>query len=232
MAYALPTAPKISGVTFALQRMQARNPVRDGGHQGVDMGESFWTAQIDTTALTRAQSGEYAAWFAKLRGTLRTAYIYDAERPRPINYHSTAQATTARIGVTTRKIGLSATRIARSPFAWGSPWVSAVDRATALIILNGCSPLAVFSPGDYLAWDDGPTRRLHMIVDGYVANSGGVARLTVEPPPPETVSASLPVVAIIEKATAEMVILNPQKPWNVQSVSHASFQAVQVLRRF
>jgi hypothetical protein len=137
MVQALPTKPKIVGGSFALRRPQAANVARGGTFQGVDMGEPLWAAEISTTPLSRAQSGEYDAFFSGMRGILRTVYIWDAKRPRPIAYHTAATSSTARIGVTTRKIGVTTLRIARGVYAWGSPFVASVSRSASTIGLTG-----------------------------------------------------------------------------------------------
>lgn len=230
MVRSLPSTPKIMGGSFRLQRVQAANPSRGGAFQGVNLAEPLWAAEIDTTPLSRAQSGEYDAFFAGLRGVLRTFYCFDAKRPRPIAYQTAATSSTARIGVTTRLIGVTTLRIARAVYAWGSPFVASISRTNGTLGLTGCVAGAVFSPGDYIAWDDGNTRRLHMICEAATADAGGAATVTVEPAPPSTAAVALPVAAILEKASAEMVVLQHQNPWTVQNLASVSFKAVQVLR--
>ncbi|MGL5116507.1 MAG: hypothetical protein ACRC7C_14405 [Beijerinckiaceae bacterium] len=230
MVQSLPSRPKIMGGSFRLQRVQAANPSRGGTFQGVDLAEALWAAQIDTTPLSRAQAGEYDAFFSGLRGILRTAYVWDAKRPRPIAYHSAATATNARIGVTTRRIGLTSLRIARAVYGWGSPWVAAISRAASTLSLTGCRAGATFLPGDYIAWDDKNARRLHIVQAAATADASGAVTLTVEPQPPATAAVTFPVPAILEKASAEMVVVQHQMPWTVAGLPSASFQAVQVLR--
>lgn len=230
MVQTLPSIPKIVGGSFTLRRNQAANPTRGGNFMSVDLGEPLWAAEINTTPLSRAQAGEYDAFFAGLRGTQRTAYVWDAKRPRPSAYHRATPATNARIGVTTRRIGLTSLRIARGVYGWGSPWVSAISRTSSTLSLTGCVAGATWSPGDYIAWDDGNTRRLHIVQAAATADASGAVTLTVEPQPPATASAAFPCAAIIEKAAAEMVVLQSQVPWTVTGLPSASFQAVQVLR--
>lgn len=230
MVQSLPSIPKIVGGSFTLRRIQAANPTRGGMFMSVDLGEPLWAAEINTTPLSRAQAGEYDAFFAGLRGTQRTAYVWDAKRPRPIAYHGSTPATNARIGVTTRRIGLSSLRIGRAVYAWGSPKIAAISRTNSTLSLTGCVAGAMWSPGDYIAWDDGNTRRLHIVTAAATANASGAVTVTVEPAPPATATATLPVAAIIEKASAEMVVLQAQVPWTVAGQPSASFQAVQVLR--
>jgi hypothetical protein len=230
----LPTAPKIVGGSFTLQRVTARNATRDGGLQAVDLGEPLWVASIDTTPLSPTQAGQYDALFARLRGGARTLYIYDAKRPRPIAYRGSAIGSGSRIGVSARKIGLSTRKIGLGYYAWGEPWVAAISRTAATVQLSNCVAGAVFSEGDYVAWDDGPARRLHLVVAAATANASGVVTLTVEPPPPTAATAVLGMTApaIVEKAAAEMMVVQDQRSWSVREPMRASFSAVQVIRKY
>ena len=232
MVQSLPSIPKIVGGSFTLQRVQAVNPTRGGNFMSVDLAEPLWSAEISTTPLSRAQAGPYDAFFAELRGTQRTAYVWDAKRPRPYAYHSTgAVETVRRIGSSTRRIGSSSRRIAASfTYAWGTPTITAISRTNGTLSVANCVAGMSWAPGDYIAWDDGETRRLHIVIAAATADASGAVVLTVEPTPPEAAGVTLPVAAIIEKAAAEMIVLQATVPWTVSGQPSASFKGVQVLR--
>lgn len=233
MAYSLPTAPKIASASFRLQRVQAGNPSRGGNYQAVDLAEPLWVAEFGSTPLSASQSGEYDALFAKLRGQARTLYVYDVKRQRPIAYLGVADASDARIGVTTRKIGLTTRKIAQAVSPWGAPQIFGVSRSASTLALRNCRAGATWKAGDYLAWDDGPARRLHIIVEDATADSNGHVTVTVEPPPPTTAHNPLPADVNAEKASAEMVLATMENPWRVgQGWGGVSFSAAQVLRRY
>jgi len=229
--YTLPSPAKIAGSTFRLNRVQAANPSRGGQHQTVDLAEPLWSAQIATTPLSDAQAGQYDALFARLRGTARTVDVYDARRPRPIAYRSTPNS-----GVTAASTGTLAATTAvlasHTSQPWGAPFIVGINRALSTLAIQGFTPGATLSPGDYIAWDDGPARRLHIVVTAGTVNSIGAIEIAVEPPPPGTPTAILPATAYMEKAAAEMVIVQFDHPWRVGQSSAASFSAVQVLRRY
>lgn len=228
MTQQLPSPAKIRATRFELTRQQAFNPLRGGHHQTADFGEALWQCEIETTPLSREQGGAWKFLLASLRGFARTLFLWDAFRARPLAYRSAADGALAkfpRSGVQwprPRKI-CSLTR------AWGTPKITAVDRANGRIRVEGFIAGAAISVGDYGHWDDGPARRLH-ICDAAVADSAGIAWLTVEPAPPET-SANLPAAFEMYKASAEMVVTETAAPYSAPVVHEASLKGVQILRR-
>lgn len=229
MPLSLPSIPKIFALTFSLQRFQAINPVRGGAHQAVDLGEPLWQAELETTALSRAQGGRYLALFARARGAIRTVYVGDRSRRRPLAYADVADVEGGRIGVTSRRIGSSTRRIAASAAPWGAPNVTAVDRTNGQITVSGFDAGAEITAGDYGHWDDGVTRRLHIIVEDAVANGAGVATLTVEPAPPAS-SSSLPAPFTMQDPCAEMMLAGAAAPFSTGRGHKATIRAAQILR--
>lgn len=230
---ALPTVPKIRGQKFELQRLDARNPARGGQHLGIAYGEPMWTAEITTTDLSPAQGGSWKWLLARLRGGLRGLYVYDASRTRPLAYADlddldapTADSTayTADLAwITADAEGAGAIK------PWGTPRITAVNRAASTITLEGFKPSATISAGDYGAWDDGDVRRLHILGPATAAADGTVT-LNCEPAPP-TSSASLPAAFTMEKAAAEMIVLDANVSFAAPVVQSATLTATQVLRR-
>lgn len=203
-ALSLPATPKIIASRFKLNRREAFNPLRNGDHQVVEMGEPFWSCDLSTTELSRALGGSYKLMMARLGRGFATLYLFDASRPRPLAYHSGG--------------------------SWGSPVVESVSRADSTITLSGFAAGAIVSAGDYGHWEDGPTRRLHVCGPG-VADGSGNLTLEVEPAPPSTVTATLPVAFTMEKASAEMVLRDRSVRFSAPVIQEASLSAVQVFRR-
>lgn len=231
MAEILPAAPKIVGVNFDLMAIQARNPVRDGQHQVVELAEPLWTCEIETTPLSRSQAGAYAALRAKIGAGAQTLYLYDASRPRPIAYHDAADSDNARIGSSTRKIGSSTLKIGRTPKPWGDPRVTSWSRTAGTVTLWGLRAGVTISPGDYGHCDDGPARRLFIATGTATADASGNATVSVLPAPP-TDTSRLPLTFEMERASAEMVVLGGALPFSVEGRWRASLQAAQVIRRY
>lgn len=232
VALSLPDPPKIRGTNFRLQRIQAMNPLRGGNHQAVDMGEPVWMCDLETTPLSRAQGGSWKWLLAKLRGALRTLYLHDASRRRPLAYLHTDDNADALIGVTARKIGLSTRRIGATDAPWGEPRITAISRTNATLTLAGFTAGAVVSEGDYGHWDDGPTRRLHILGAG-TADASGVMTVEVEPAPPASayLPSTLPAPFTMEQASAEMAVMSASAPFSAPVTHEATLTAVQVLRR-
>lgn len=228
----LPSAPKIAGGEFFLRQQVGTNPLIGGGYQGASVGEALWYARVETTALSRAQAGEYAWLFANRRGALRALYIFDASRPRPLAYHSAAwlDAPTCDSTLVTCDVAwITVDAEGDGVIApWGTPRVVAVDGDAGTVDLEGFYPGATISQGDYGAWDDGAARRLH-ITDAGTAGADGTLTLSVEPPPPAS-SSALPAAFFMEKASAEMLLLNTALRFSAPVVSRGSFEAIQVLR--
>lgn len=231
-AASLPSAPKIKGGEFSLRRQTGVNPITGGGYQGATIGAAVWYASVETLELSRAQAGEYAWLFANRRGSLRALYIYDASRPRPLAFHSAAwldAPTCDSTEVTCDTDWITCDAEGDGVIApWGTPRVVAVDGDAGTVDLEGFYPGAVISEGDYGAWDDGATRRLHITHAG-TANAAGALTLSVEAAPPAS-SANLPAGFLMEKACAEMLLVRTSLAFSAPVTSRAAFEAIQVLR--
>lgn len=200
----LPQRAKIRASTFDLVRPQAINLLRNGDHQIAETREPFWAAEFSTTELDRATAGKYKLLQAKMGAAFVTLLVYDPSRPRPLAYHSGG--------------------------SWGSPMLESVSREDSTLSLSGFVPGAVISPGDYGAWLDGPTQRLHMLGGGVADGSGNLTTLC-EPPPPTTPIATLPVPFTMEKPAAEMVLAKSSVRFLSPVTHEANLSATQVLRR-
>lgn len=230
----LPDPPKIRGTNFRLQRIQAFNPLRGGHHQAVDMGEPVWLCDIETTPLSRAQGGEWKWLLAKRRGAIRTLMLYDASRPKPLAYHTTDYIDAPTCDSTLYTADLDWITCDASGAAaiapWGTPRIVAVDRANSELDIEGFKPGAVLSDGDMGAWDDGPARRLH-IIEGETVPASGACSIVVEPAPPSSATATLPVPLEMDRPKGEFVVMQASAPYSAPVTHQVSLQAAQVLRR-
>lgn len=228
-AFSLPQPAKIRGVSFELLRQQASNPLRGADSQAVDMGEAVWICDLETTPLSREQAGEYDALRHKLRGALRTLYVYDATRPRPIAYQDSEEA---EWFASSEDVYASSITASAGGYvvAWGAAVVAEYNRTTGQIKLSNLIAGATLTAGDYGAWDDGPARRLVMIVESVTADANGDAWATVEPIPPST-SSYLPAPFTMLRASAEMRVLQTSRPFSVGEGWRVTMKAAQVIRR-
>lgn len=232
----LPAAAKIRAQHFRLQRLDAVNPARGGGHLGIAFGEPMWTAEIETTELSLAQGGSWKWLLARLRGGQRGLYVYDASRTKPLAYVDSTTFYDAVLASSTTAYASTTWMLASSEGsacipAWGYPKVVGVDQANSQLDLEGFYPGAVISVGDYGAWDDGLARRLHIFGAGTANATTGEVSLDCEPAPPAS-SANLPAALTMEKASAEMIVLDASVAFSGPTKTHhATLKATQMLRR-
>lgn len=201
----LPQRPQIKAQRFAPIQPRAFNPARDSNNQQVIMGEPFWVCEIETTELSNAQSGAYKWLNAQQQGELATIYLYDAERQSPL---------AGPVG--------------------DAPKIASVSRANRTLTFQDLNPGAVISAGDYVAWDDGPARRLHILGPG-VADGSGNLTVRCEPPPPTSVHAdtTLPVACEFNRASGEFTILDFDLRFAANPrTSSATLRAQSLIRRF
>lgn len=204
-AIMLPQRPQIAAQRFLPMQPRAFNPARDSNNQQVVMGEPFWICEIETTALSNAQSGAYKWLNARQQGELVTVYLYDAERQAPL----------------------------MGPVG-DAPKIASFSRANRTLTFQDLNPGAIISEGDYVAWDDGPARRLHILGAG-VADGSGDLTVRCEPPPPdaEHEDTTLPVACEFNRASGEFQILDFDSRFTaVPRTSSATLRAISIIRRF
>ncbi len=232
---ALPTRPRIKASRFSLTRQQAFNPMRGGHHQAVDLGEALWRCEFETTDLPRDEGGAWRALLARTRGNQRTMLLFDAARPRPIAYHSTAKTAAPLASSSTIKASsavILASAVGDGVAGWGAPQIVEVDRTNGRVRLTGLVAGATISPGDMGAWQDGYARRLHIILEAATADAAGEAWVSVEPVPPTTASAgALPTAFAMEKACGEFVVMASDAPFAAQPGISVTLQALQIIKR-
>lgn len=201
----LPSSAKIAGQNFRLDRRMAINALRGGYHQVAELANPLWVCELETTQLSRALGGQWKWLLSRMKPGQFIVELWDAGRPLPYAY--------------------------RSGGSWGSPTVTAVSYANSTITLGGLAAGAIITEGDYGAWQDGPARRLHILGSG-VADGSGVVTLDVEPRPPSTPKATLPVAFDMSQASAEFVITDFEVPFEAPTRTHkVSLTAAQVLKR-
>jgi hypothetical protein len=172
MALVYPLAMPLAGPSvqsFEPQPVDYLNPEASGRLGGVQAGETLWVASWDLGTLSRAQSNEWRAFFAALRGQRMHFLGRDYERPRPL------------AGL---PVGFDAC----------AGWSQSFDSyGTALLTLTGLPGGQRFSAGDYVGfrWTTGGAGRRSLVrsLEPVTASGAGVATFAVEPPVPRVTPA-------------------------------------------
>ena len=224
-----PASIRVRATNFRLQHLQSVNPVRSGDHQAIEFGEPLWLCDLSTPPLSRAQAAELKAFALKLRGALRTFYLWDHAMARPAAYASVADSAWYASSETVLASS-EASLASGETIPWGCPYVTEYDEANGLIKVVGLAAGATLSAHDFGAWDDGPARRLAAVTDTIVADASGEAWVAVELGPPSDES-NLPALLHLDKAAAEMRLVSFSAPFETGSFWAASATAGQVLRR-
>ena len=156
--------------TFEVQRVDYMSPEASGRLGGVQAGQALWAASWDLGTLSRAQSDEWRAFVAALRGQQKHFLGRDFERPRPKAY----------VG------GLP------GGFDACSGWYQSFDaEGTARLELDGLPAGLQLTRGDYVGfrWTTGGSARRAMVrsLEAVTATGGGQATFAVDPPVPALV---------------------------------------------
>lgn len=133
---------------FQLQWRQEVSRTAGGVTLGKDLGPALWTASYTTIRLDDEAALAYEADLDALEGVVWPFEAGDLRRIYPLAYPTGEFADT---GV-----------------------IEAVNPNNRAISLSGLDPGFVLSKGDYLSFDYGDSRALHRLVEGAVANGGGV----------------------------------------------------------
>lgn len=233
MAEFLPVTAKIRATNFRPMFVQAVTPIRGGDAQAVDLGETLWICDLETTPLTRAQASQYRALLMRQRGAMGSLYIYDAFCQRPAGHprvsgDSEEWYASEETWFASEDDGWDSSGVVRP---WGAPTVIGYDQDNSLLQITGFDPAADIREGDFGHWDDGVTRRLAMVVEAPIIAADGSCWLKIEPPPPAS-STELPALFVMDKASAEMRIASFDAPVSVgENLWRVTMTAAQILRR-
>lgn len=194
-----PSGPSVQ--EFEPQRVDYSAPEASGRLGGIQAGAPLWMATWALGKLSVAQSDEWRAWIASLRGSQRAFYGCDQGRPYPRAYMG---------GFT------GMTRAGGGSFnGAASAWSETIDGADNSVIgLSGLPASFVFSRGDYIGfkWDaaDAPAgsygrRALVRAVEAAAGSAGGVLTVTCEPPVPMVVPSG--AIAYLNRPTCIMKLM-------------------------
>lgn len=170
----------VTGVT-SLKRFQVSAFDGDGGLGSVDIAPPIWTTQYSITAKGRDEIAKWRAFFASLRGGMRTFQGVPIRDGRKFYRWPLSRPT-----------GFSGLIVDSS--AWdGTGLLSDIGDDRDSITIGSLPNGLVLSYGDFISFSDGSVNLLHMILEGGTVSLNSVT-VTVEP----TIRADITVSPAIE----------------------------------
>ena len=174
--------------------------------QLLELPGARWTARYELPPMTRPQAAAWQAFLVRLRGRSGKFHGFD---PDARNARGTA-------GV---KAPGTLTVAAGSPSPTGG-----------MLPVTGADPseTGVFLEGDYVAYDVGLGRQLHMVVADADADGSGDVDLQIEPPIRQSPASGATI--IVADAACVMRLTSDRVGWDADSLSRygLAFEAVEV----
>ena len=175
--------------------------------QVLELPGARWEASYQLPPMTRAAAAAWQAFLVRLRGRAGLFYGYDPDG-------RTARGTAGAKAPGTLTV------------AGGSPGPSG-----SLLVLDGADGAepGVFLEGDYLAFDVGGGRQLHMAVADADADSSGEVAVQIEPP--IRLSPAAGAAVLVADAACVMRLSDDIVGWDADQISRygIAFDAVEVL---
>ncbi len=198
----LPASPAFKTSKFGLRsNTQTFTSPLSGSVQTLEMPGARWTASYVLPPMKRDTAAAWQAFFVRLRGQAGRFYGYDPDSRAPR-------------GVAT-----------------GTPLVNGGGQTGASLVTDGwtASVTGILKAGDYIAFDAGTGRELHMVVADASSNESGQATLTLEPP--IRVSPLDNAALILSSASCVMMLATPDIAWDASetSVYGLAFEAVEAI---
>ncbi len=204
----MPASPDFTETRFGLvsnTQTDLTSPLTQSS-QFLELPGARWRAVYELPPMGREQAAAWQAFGLRLRGRAGQFYGFDPDARRPRGTARDKAAGALRI-------------VAGSPGPTGNT-----------LIVDGAAPLeqGVFLAGDYLAYDVGTGRQLHMVVADADADSSGEMSLAIEPPirTPPNDNASV----IVTEASCVMRLEDDEFGWEASRISRygLNFDAVEV----
>ena len=205
----LPSVPGFAETRFGLvsnTQSDLTSPL-DQSSQFLELPGARWRGSFSLPPMSRAQAADWCAFLVALRGRVGRFYGYDPD------------ARSAR-GTAGSKPAGALTLLGGSPSpSGGSLEIAGAEPHEAGVLLSG----------DYLAYDVGAGRQLHMVTaDAPAADSSGDFVVSIEPPIRATPSGGTAV--IVSDASCVMRLAEDEVGWDASRISRfgIGFEAVEV----
>ena len=201
----MPGSPDFADTRFGLvsnTQTDLTSPIRQSS-QILELPGARWKASYALPAMSRVQAAAWVAFLVALRGRAGQFYGFD-----PSFHPRTPRGTAA--GFTLR--------------------VAGGGQSGRTLIVDGADPLAtgLFLAGDYLAYEVGEGRQLHVVTAAVNADSSGEASLPIEPPIRSSPADNAPIIT--SNPSCVMRLVEDEVGWDVSRVQRAgiAFEAIEV----
>ena len=204
----LPSSPGFARSRFGLAsntQSDLVSPISQSA-QLLELPGARWTARYELPPMTRDQAAAWQAFLVRLRGRSGQFYGFDPD------------ARTARGSARSKAAGaLTVSVDSPSPSGASLPVTGADADETG-----------VFLKGDYLAYDVGTGRQLHMVVADADADGSGTLDLAIEPPIRQSPAGGATI--IFADPSCVMRLTSDRIAWDADTMSRfgVAFDAIEV----
>ena len=204
----LPATPEFTDTRFGLvsnTQTELISPVNHSS-QILELPGARWKAVYELPTMSRELAVAWQAFLLQLRGRAGQFYGYDPD------------ARTAR--GTAKDKAFGTIKVSTSP----------ADQTGASLVLVGADPseVGVFRQGDYLAYDVGTGRQLHMVMADVSADGTGTMTVPIEAPIRTSPAGNQSV--ILADASCVMRLVDDEIGWDADRISRYGirFEAIEV----
>lgn len=202
MVASLPTAPGPRRVNLRLAANSASHvsPITGATQTSARFG-AMWMLDIELPPLSRRQAGEWLSVLAGANGVSGSIYA-GPHCPRPVDYYD-ATANPKHPQSASLSLDFIAGEYAARWVTTPTPLVDGGSQTGTTLDTDGWSEGDGLNKGDWIAFENGTFRELHMVTADSFADSNGDMTITLAPKIRRSPSDN--AALIIERATGEFI---------------------------
>jgi hypothetical protein len=202
MPESLPTSPGYKQVTtrFVSNSATYSSPITGASQVAARFG-GVWEIEIQLPPMDRRQAGAWLGLMTKLNGPSTSVYV-GPHAPRPVDYYdpnvNTSHPQSASLCLHFR-LGEYALRWVDAP----TPLIDGGSQTGSTLLTYGWSDYDGLNAGDYLAFENGTFRELHIVTADCFANTSGEIDIPIAPPIRRSPSDNAAIILV--KPTGEFI---------------------------
>lgn len=181
MPESLPTSPGYKQVTtrFVSNSATYSSPITGASQVAARFG-GVWEIEIQLPPMSRRQAGAWLGLMTKLNGPATSVYV-GPHAPRPVDYYDPA------VNTSHPNSPSLCLHFIRNEYAirWDdapTPLINGGSQTGSTLATDGWSGYDGLNAGDYLAFENGTFRELHIVTADCFANASGVMSISIAPP--------------------------------------------------